>query len=94
MHGLGAVLEERDLAKKPLSEKELLELIGDRDPVSFLNPKSPVYKEKKMGSKAPSHKEAVQLMAHDPNLIRRPISIKGNKIVIGFDEKGLRDLVG
>jgi arsenate reductase-like glutaredoxin family protein len=32
-------------------------------------------------------------MAQDPNLIKRPIAVKGRTKVIGFDEAKLRALV-
>jgi arsenate reductase-like glutaredoxin family protein len=32
-------------------------------------------------------------MAQDANLIKRPITIKGNTKVVGFDQAQLRDLV-
>jgi arsenate reductase-like glutaredoxin family protein len=33
-----------------------------------------------------SKKEAIALMMENPNLIRRPIVIKGPKVIFGFDK--------
>ena len=33
-----------------------------------------------------SKKEAIALMIDNPNLIRRPIVIKGSKVIFGFDK--------
>jgi arsenate reductase-like glutaredoxin family protein len=33
-----------------------------------------------------SKKEAIALMLENPNLIRRPIMIKGSKVIFGFDK--------
>ena len=33
-----------------------------------------------------SKKEAIALMLDNPNLIRRPILIKGSKVIFGFDK--------
>ena len=33
-----------------------------------------------------SKKEAISLMLQNPNLIRRPILIKGSKVIFGFDK--------
>ena len=33
-----------------------------------------------------SKKEAIALMMENPNLIRRPIVIKGSKVLFGFDK--------
>ena len=88
----GAVLVERDLGKQPLSEEELKDLFGGRDPREFLNPRNELYREMKMTERPPSPAETIRLMAKNPNLIRRPIVI-GRETVVGFDEKSLLRLV-
>jgi arsenate reductase-like glutaredoxin family protein len=90
---LGAELESRDLDKEPLSEKELDELIGSRDYQPFLNPRNQVYQERNMAEKVPSRGEAVRLMSKNPNLIKRPVVIRGNRIVLGLDEAAYRKLL-
>jgi arsenate reductase-like glutaredoxin family protein len=85
----GAVLVERDLGKQPLSEAELKDLFADRDPREFLNPRNELYREMKMAENPPSPAETIRLMAKIPNLIRRPIVIRGRDSVVGFDEKAL-----
>ena len=39
-----------------------------------------------MKQNSPSRDEAIRLMSENPNLIRRPILVKGGKIALGFDE--------
>ena len=34
-----------------------------------------------------SKKEAIDLMMENPNLIRRPILVKGSTVTFGFDKK-------
>jgi arsenate reductase-like glutaredoxin family protein len=34
-----------------------------------------------------SKKEAIDLMMEQPNLIRRPILIRGSKVIFGFDKE-------
>ena len=34
-----------------------------------------------------SKKEAIALMMENPNLIRRPIVVKGSKVIFGFDKE-------
>jgi arsenate reductase-like glutaredoxin family protein len=41
----------------------------------------------------PSRTEALQLMAAHPNLIKRPILVKGGEIVLGFQEEEMRKLL-
>jgi len=88
----GAVLVERDLGKQPLSEAELKDLFGGRDPREFLNPRNDLYREMKMDENPPSPGETIRLMAKNPNLIRRPIVARGRVTVLGFDEKALIEL--
>ena len=88
----GAELEFRDLDKNRLTIAELDELIGDRDHRLFLNTRNELYRERNMKNHPPSRAEALKMMASEPNLIRRPVVIAGNKIVLGFDEEALKKL--
>ncbi len=90
----GVALVERDLGKDPLSEADLKALFGDRDPREFLNPRNEQYRERRMAEKPPSPAETIRLMAKNPNLIRRPIVVRGRDTVAGFDEQALLRLVG
>ena len=83
------MLLERDLGKQPLSEAELKDLFADRDPREFLNPRNELYREMNMAERPPSPAETIRLMAKNPNLIRRPIVVRGRDRVLGFDEKAL-----
>ena len=89
----GAELELRDLAKDRLTADELDKLIGDRDYKLFLNTRNEIYRERKMGERPPSRAEAIRMMAAEPNLIRRPVVIRGGQMVLGYDEEGLKKLV-
>jgi arsenate reductase (glutaredoxin) len=90
---LGAEIESRDLDKAPLSVGELEALIGERDYKMFLNTRNEMYREKKMTEKPPSRKDAVVLMSKNPNLIKRPILLRGGRILLGFDEDAYRKLL-
>ena len=89
----GAELESRDLDKERLSEAELDELIGVRDYKLFLNSRNELYREKNTKEKPPSRAEAIKLMAKTPNLIRRPVVIRGDQIVLGYDEEAFKKLL-
>ena len=92
MLGQGVELESRDLNKQPLSETELDELIGTRDYKLFLNPRNELYRDKNMKENPPARAEAIKLMGREPNLISRPVVIRGEQIVLGYDEQALREL--
>jgi arsenate reductase (glutaredoxin) len=82
----------RDLTKDRLSAAELEKLIGQRDHTEFLNTRNELYHKKKMKDKPPSRKEAIRLMAKEPNLIRRPVVLCGGRVVLGFDKEGMARL--
>jgi len=85
--------EEREYGKNPFTAKELRDIIGD-DPIQpFLNTRTPLYREKNMKQKPPSKDEAIKLMLKDPNLLKRPVIIKGTKKLTGFDEAEVRILL-
>ena len=68
-------------------------MIGERDHQSFLNSRNELYREKKMKESPPSRKEAIRLMSRNPNLIRRPILVKGSRIVLGWDREAMGKLL-
>ena len=54
-----------------------------------MSTRSPVFKERPLPK---SKQEAIALMMENPNLIRRPILVKGSKIIFGFDKDQYGDL--
>jgi arsenate reductase-like glutaredoxin family protein len=86
-----AQFEEVDL-NKGLSVEQLDQLIGKRDYRDFLNFRNELYRERGMKENPPPRAEALRLMSENPNLIRRPILVKGNRIVLGYDEEALSGL--
>jgi arsenate reductase-like glutaredoxin family protein len=89
----GVELEYRDLDKERLSEAELDKLIGNRDYIQFLNPRNELYRTRNMKNDPPSRSAAIKFMSKNPNLIRRPIVIKGAKIILGNDEAAFEKLL-
>jgi len=47
-----------------------------------------------MKDNPPPRAEAVRLMSENPNLIKRPILVKGGKALLGFDEEEWLGLLG
>jgi arsenate reductase-like glutaredoxin family protein len=76
-------VHEIDINKQPPS-REFLDAHIDADHLlDFVSTRSPVFKERPLPR---SKKEAIDLMMENPNLIRRPIVIKGSKVIFGFDK--------
>jgi arsenate reductase-like glutaredoxin family protein len=71
---------------------ELDKLIGKRDYLAFLNPRNELYRERGMRENPPSREEALRLMAANPNLIKRPILVKGSRVLLGFEDEEWRAL--
>jgi arsenate reductase (glutaredoxin) len=88
----GFQLYYRDLAKDRLSSAELEKLIGRRDYTQFLNTRNEVYRKENMKEEPPTRGQAIRMMAHEPNLIRRPVIVAGGRVVVGFDEDGIARL--
>jgi arsenate reductase-like glutaredoxin family protein len=77
-------VEEIDINKAPPT-REFLEAHVDADRfLDFVSTRSPVFKLRKLPR---SKREAIDLMMQNPNLIRRPILIKGSRVVFGFDRE-------
>ena len=76
-----------------LSVDELDKLIGKRDYRLFLNSRNELYREIGMKENPPPRDKALELMSKNPNLIKRPILVKGSQMVLGYDEGALREVV-
>jgi arsenate reductase-like glutaredoxin family protein len=75
-------VEGRDINRDPPS-REFLEKHVDKDRfLEFVSTRSPVFKQRPLPR---SKKEAIDLMMARPNLIRRPILVRGSKVLFGFD---------
>jgi len=59
----------------------------------FLNSRNELYRERNMKEAPPTRSEAIALMAKHPNLIKRPILVKGRQILLGFNPEELRKVL-
>jgi Spx/MgsR family transcriptional regulator len=88
----GFDLRLRDIGKDRLRADEIENLIGKRDYRTFLNTRNEIYRQKNMKENPPSRQEAIRMIAEEPNLIRRPIIISRNKILLGFEQESIDEL--
>ena len=85
-----ALLEEKGVTmtrvdlNKGLSVEDLDSLIGDRDYKLFLNTRNVLYRERDMKRNPPSRAEALRLMSENPNLIKRPVTVAGRRVILGY----------
>ena len=76
-------MEERDINKTP-PDRAFLEKHVDQDNfLDFVSTRSPVFKQRALPR---SKKEAIDLMVEQPNLIRRPVLVRGAQVIFGFDK--------
>jgi arsenate reductase len=84
----GIDVEQIDINKTPPSRAFLEQHIDAGHYLDFVSTRSPVFKERPLpGSK----KEAIDMMMDNPNLIRRPILVRGSQVTFGFDKKTYAD---
>jgi arsenate reductase-like glutaredoxin family protein len=58
--------------------------------LEFVSRRSPVWKERRLPA---SRKEAIDLMLEQPTLIKRPVLVKGPRVLFGFDKDAYRALL-
>ena len=84
LEGRGFELVKHNLAKEPPSRELLARLIDEYGLEAVLSTRSPSWKARGLDVKELSRAEAIELMLEDPNLIRRPLVLKGKKAVFGY----------
>ena len=72
-----------DINKEPPSREFLEKHVDPQHFLDFVSTRSPVFKERPLPK---SKKEAIDLMMQHSNLIRRPIMVKGSRVLFGFDK--------
>lgn len=88
----GVMVIERDIAKKPLTRKELGVILGYHNPRHYLDTASPVYTKKKLDKKMPSRPELLDMIVENPDLLRNPIVLSGRLMTIGNNRKQLIEM--
>jgi arsenate reductase-like glutaredoxin family protein len=56
--------------------------VDDAHFLDYVSKRSPVFKTRPLPA---SKREAIELMLEQPNLIRRPVLVRGSRVVFGFD---------
>jgi len=80
-------LTEIDYARKPLDAATVEDIVKKAGGVAaVLNPRHAVAKEKGWVAKPPSPAEFAKAVAKEPNLLRRPIVLAGDKVIVGFNK--------
>lgn len=82
-------VEEVDINRNPPSREFLEKHVDATHFLDYVSKRSPVFKTRPLPK---SKKEAIDLMLEQPNLIRRPVLVKGSKVTFGFDKEAYEKL--
>ena len=82
-------MEQIDINRTPPDRAFLEKHIDASRFLDFVSTRSPVFKERPLPT---SKKEAIDLMMENPNLIKRPILVRGSKVTFGFDKTAYAEL--
>jgi arsenate reductase len=79
----------------PLSSNELRGLIKKlgMSPRELLRKDEQVYRDLKLAKREVSDDELIELMVANPDLIQRPIVVRGNKAVLGRPPESVEELL-
>jgi arsenate reductase len=100
---LAVLLEERgiefdrvDYHVEPLSEDEIRELVRKtgRPARELFRAREPVYQELGLGGREVGDDEAIALMAEHPELMQRPVVVRGDRAVLGRPVERVLELLG
>lgn len=82
-------MAEIDINREPPSRAFLEKHVDPDRFLDFVSSRSPVFKERPLPR---SKKEAIDLMVQNANLIKRPIVVKGSKVIFGFDKERYKEV--
>lgn len=91
----GLPFEERELFREPLSREELVSLARatGRSPKELVAWRSPRARSRALDPDALDDDAALDLMAEEPYLIRRPLVRRGGRLVVGGRPEEVRELL-
>jgi len=87
------LLSIRDIGEKPLTEHELVELIGNLQINHFLNKMSESYLKHHLDQATHGREEIIKLMVSDHTLLRRPIIKSSRLLYIGCDKRKIAEML-
>ena len=87
MRKAGVELDEVNYAKEALSEAAILSIVKKAGGVAaVLNTRHATAKQHSWADKPPSAAEFAKAATKEPNLLKRPIVVAGDKVIVGFNK--------
>jgi arsenate reductase-like glutaredoxin family protein len=86
-------LEEINYAKAPLAEATVLSIVAAAGSVAaVMNARHATAKARGWVASPPTAEVFAKAVAADANLLRRPIIVDGNRVIVGFDREAYESL--
>jgi arsenate reductase len=91
----GVDFEEVNYYETPLGETELRDLIDKLgiSPRELMRKDEQIYRELQIGKRDLSDEELIRLMVENPDLIQRPIVVRGQRAVLGRPPENVEQLL-
>ena len=86
--------DERDFFANPFTVEELRDLFGDRPVSDFFSWRSPSFRKLGVSRDELDDDRMLELMADEPRLIRRPLILTDDGLIVGTDKKSMAELLG
>ncbi|MCD6248714.1 MAG: hypothetical protein J7J98_00105 [candidate division Zixibacteria bacterium] len=88
----GIRLNFRDMAKDPLSVRELDLLLGHNPLTYFVNPTAKEYKKQGFDKQQPERQEMLEIIADNPGLLKYPIIKTARLLTVGCNKEKISEM--
>jgi Spx/MgsR family transcriptional regulator len=82
-----------NVRKKPLTRKQLQQVIKQLDLDNVINRKGMLYRKKGLKEKGLTADQLFEELLNEQGMIKRPLIEKGDQFIVGYDEKAILDFV-
>ena len=84
----------RDIVKNPPDVEELFQLasLGNFSVSYLLNKKSKNFKDLQKDAEELSDQEIAEMLSDNPKIMRRPLFVNGQRLVVGFKPENMEEL--
>lgn len=91
----GVEYEKRESFKERFTAGELRDLLRSvhLKPSEVISTRSRAYADRQLAQMDLTEDEIIDLMVEEPTLLRRPIVIKGDEAIVGYNESQLLELI-
>ncbi len=92
MNQADVVYEPVDYARRPLTREQLDDIMGGAPPPSFVNARSPSFRNAGIVHEDLSDDQSLEFMLENNASIRRPVVADGDMRIVGFDAQAYEAL--